>query len=292
MNYDQNELNDVWSYEFCDDEKMVPPLSMTDPLTDHPVHHLQTGPVMTAYRSIGSGEPFLMIMAMGGTMSGWDRRLISRLTLEYRVIIYDIRGTGYSSGENAEVSIQAMAADAFLLLKGLGISSCHIFGYSLGSMIGLQLVVSHPDLVYSLVLCCVSRSGISVYNRITSWIDPVSPGIIPHRARFPREFLDEHPDLSDVFPPPSHPVNIPAILHQLDAIGAWEISDEALTGIRKPVLLLTGGEDCITPVEDAEMIASHLNDSTCIRVPGGGHGMMYQVPDQIAALTLDFLSQK
>ncbi|HWQ62896.1 MAG TPA: alpha/beta hydrolase [Methanospirillum sp.] len=265
---------------------------MTDLLTDHPVHHLQTGPVMTAYRSIGSGEPLLMITAMGGTMSGWDRRLISRLTLEYRVIIYDIRGTGYSSGENAEVSIQAMATDASLLLKGLGISPCHIFGYSLGSMIGLQLAVSHPDLVCSLVLCCASRSGISVYNRITSWFSPENPGIIPYHARFPPEFLNEHPDLSDVFPPPSHPVNIPAILRQLDAIGAWEFSDKALAGIRKPVLLLTGEEDCITPVEDAETIASHLNDVISIRVPGGGHGMMYQVPDRIAALMLDFLSQK
>jgi len=80
-----------------------------------------------------------------------------------------------------------------------------------------------------------------------------------------------------------HPLHIPAILRQLDAIGAWEISDEALAGIRKPVLLLTGEEDCITPVEDAETIASHLNDARYIRVPGGGHGMMYQVPDQIAA---------
>nr|WP_319539042.1 alpha/beta hydrolase [uncultured Methanospirillum sp.] len=263
---------------------------MTDPLTDYPVHHLQTGPIRTAYRSIGSGEPLLMIMAMGGTMSGWDRRLISQFSQEYRVIIYDIRGTGYSSGENAEVSIQVMANDACLLLKRLGTSPCHIFGYSLGSMIGLQLAVSHPDLVSSLVLCSASRSGISVYNRITSWFDPENPGIIPPRARFPPEFLNEHPDLSDVFPPSAHPVNIPAILRQLDAIGAWEISDEALAGISKPVLLLTGEEDCITPVEDGETIASHLNDATCVEVPGGGHGMMYQVPDQIAARTLDFLS--
>jgi len=265
---------------------------MTDPLTDYPVHHLQTGPIRTAYRSIGSGEPLLMIMAMGGTMSGWDRRLISQFSREYRVIIYDIRGTGYSSGEDAEVSIQAMTTDAYLLLKGLGISQCHIFGYSLGSMIGLQLAVSHSDLVRSLVLCCAPRSGISLHRRITSWFDPENPGIIPPRARFPQDFLNEHPDLSDVFPPPSHPVNIPAILRQMDAIGAWAISDEALASISKPVLLLTGEEDGITPVEDGEVLASHLPDATCVRVPGGGHGMMYQVPDQIAALSLDFLSQQ
>ncbi len=265
---------------------------MTDPLNDHPVHYLQTGPVRTAYRSIGSGEPLLMIMAMGGMMSGWDRRLISQLSLAYRVIMYDFRGTGYSSGGDDEVSIQTMANDASLLLKGLGISKSHIFGYSLGSMIGLQIAITHPDLVGSLVLCCVSKTGISVHRRISSWMDPKNPGVIPPRARFPQDFLNKHPDLSDVFPPPSHPVHIPAILRQLDAIGAWEISDKALAGISSPVLLLTGEEDCIAPVEDAEMIASHLNNATCIRVPGGGHGMMYQVPDLIGALSLDFLSQQ
>ncbi|MDD1729773.1 MAG: alpha/beta hydrolase [Methanospirillum sp.] len=259
-------------------------------LIQYPVHTIQTGEIQTAYRSIGEGEPIILIMAVGGTMSAWDRRLLLKLSSGYRLILFDNRGIGDSSGEELECSIPAMAEDVFHLMDMLGLSDAHIFGYSMGSMIGLQLAALHPEKVRSLLLCCVSKDGGDTYTRIEPWINTSRPEIIAFQARFPPAFLNEHKDLRKIFPPSSHPVHPSTIFRQLNAINQWNLDIESLATITMPVLILAGTEDIITPLEEGRKIASAISSAQVIPIEGGGHGMMYQYTDRIATLALDFLS--
>lgn len=51
-----------------------------------------------AYKSFGEGHPLILIMGSGSTMDLWPPKLLSNLSSYYRVIVFDNRGMGYTTG--------------------------------------------------------------------------------------------------------------------------------------------------------------------------------------------------
>ena len=64
----------------------------------------------------------------------------------------DNRGAGGSDAPQAGYSIRRMADDAAGLLRALGVARAHVSGQSMGSAIGQELALAHPDLVHTLQL--------------------------------------------------------------------------------------------------------------------------------------------
>jgi pimeloyl-ACP methyl ester carboxylesterase len=72
---------------------LVPSVAGAD-ATSAPVRHVRVGDVDLAYRSIGHGEPVVMIMGLGGTMDAWLPQLVDRIGGGRRIVVFDNRGTG------------------------------------------------------------------------------------------------------------------------------------------------------------------------------------------------------
>jgi len=98
----------------------------------------------------GDGAPMLMIHGLGGTSNVWyaQREVLAR---SFRVICPDLEGSGRSPLKG-ELSIDGFVADMAALLDTLNISSAHVVGYSLGTMVCQHLAVNYPERVNSLVL--------------------------------------------------------------------------------------------------------------------------------------------
>ena len=71
---------------------------------------------------------------------------------KYRVIRYHRRGYGNSARHALPLSIAGEAQDALGLLQSLGIERAHVVGYSSGGLIALELALSAPQVVSSLIL--------------------------------------------------------------------------------------------------------------------------------------------
>lgn len=67
----------------------------------------------------------------------------------------------------------------------------------------------------------------------------------------------------------------------------WRCHD-ALPAIKVPVLLITGAEDKITPVVQAEKVRSVLQQGTLSVVDGGGHQVMAEQPAKVNAALFKF----
>ena len=100
------------------------------------------------YESEGRGTPLVLIHGWSLNLGMWDRQ-VSELKRGFRVIRYDRRGFGKSSG-NEDVTWDAADLDA--LLNHLGVQKAHVLGNSQGGRVALQFAKTYPNRVLSLTL--------------------------------------------------------------------------------------------------------------------------------------------
>lgn len=103
------------------------------------------------YERRGTGPLLLMI---GSPMDSTGfAGLAHVLAGRYTVVTYDPRGIGHSTRENTtqDITPERQADDVHRLLAALGGGPADVFGSSGGAVVGLALVIAHPDLVRTLV---------------------------------------------------------------------------------------------------------------------------------------------
>src|SRR3990172_8309870 len=215
------------------------------------------------YEVHGRGEPVLLIMGLGANATAWVMQ-IPELSVEYRVIAFDNRGSGRSGKPDGAYSIAQMADDAALLLDELSIHSAHVFGMSMGGMIAQELALRHPERVRTLILGGTMPGGpMSVMagpRLIQQWI-AAAPLPLPQAIEAGLTFL-----YSDEFVasnrerliqrslenahllPPGH-----ALQKQIMAVIAFNAYGR-LQEIHVPTLVLTGTHDKIVPGANSRLL--------------------------------------
>jgi 3-oxoadipate enol-lactonase len=101
------------------------------------------------YEEKGSGPPLLLMHGTGAYADLWTP-VLDGLARSWRVISYDRRGFGRSSGPRPRLADHAR--DAAALLTALDASPATVVGWSGGGVIALDLATSHPDSVAELFL--------------------------------------------------------------------------------------------------------------------------------------------
>ena len=256
--------------------------------------YLDVGACRIHYQVTGAGEPVVLIMGLGMDMTGWDR-LMPHLKA-YRVLRIDNRGSGLSEAPDVPYTIGAMASDVVAAMRAAGMSSAHVYGASLGSMIAQQLTLSHPELVRSMILGCPSPGAISV---------PGDPGILrlllARRRYTPAEaFWRAAPFLfHDALNDPAAlkealrrraamPFNPVGYRRQLEAALRWS-SLTRLHRVRVPTLVIHGDHDRLIPSVNGRLVARLIPGAQLHIVKGAGHVYSVDAPEEAARTALAFL---
>ena len=106
----------------------------------------------------GDGPSALLLHGLAGHADEWAQTA-SWLTARCRVIAYDARGHGRSERFPADVSRDAVVADAVFVVERLGLHPVVVVGQSVGGLTALSLAARRPDLVRGLVLVDASPSS-------------------------------------------------------------------------------------------------------------------------------------
>lgn len=107
--------------------------------------------VDVAYREWGSGEPMILLHGSPGRLTNFSR-LQPLLSDDFRVIAIDLPGFGRSTKSVPDYSIKAHARYVLAVMDELGVDRAHVFGYSMGSGVAIDMVGLAPERVSSLIL--------------------------------------------------------------------------------------------------------------------------------------------
>jgi len=97
---------------------------------DAPTRTVSAGGVEFAYRELGpkTGVPVVFLTHLAAVLDNWDPRVVDGLAAHHRVIAFDNRGVGASTGSTPK-SIEAMAADAVTFIRALGLTQVDLLGF-------------------------------------------------------------------------------------------------------------------------------------------------------------------
>jgi pimeloyl-ACP methyl ester carboxylesterase len=108
--------------------------------------------VQIYYEEFGQGEAVLLAPPSWWPCDTWKVGVVSYLSDHFRTIIFDPRGTGYSSKPEHGYTVEQFAQDSIELLAHLDVSQCHAVGFALGGQIVQAMAIACPDLVSTLTI--------------------------------------------------------------------------------------------------------------------------------------------
>lgn len=268
------------------------------------------GEVELATEAFGepSDPPVLLIMGMMASMLWWPEAFCTRLAGEGRFVIrYDNRDTGlsttYAPGEPG-YNFDDMADDAIRVLDAYGLKAAHIVGMSMGGMLAQLVALKHAERVLSLTVLSSSPVGVdtsglpgmteayrehSAKGETVDWsqrgqvIDFVVADMAaiastkhPHDAVAARANVERDYDRAR---------NFQSATNHFMVVGSGETP--SIRDLTAPLLVIHGTTDPLFPVEHGEALAGAADDSTLLRVEGGGHELHEGDWQQIIAAIIE-----
>lgn len=149
---------------------------------------VRNGDIEIAYELVDDtgANPMLLLSGSFTQMIHWHDELLDGLVARgFAVARFDHRDSGRSThcADLPQYNLRDMADDAVAVLDALGWSSAHVFGPSLGGMIGQVMAVHHPDRVRSLTSisaapgwACASAGPACGPWRSSPWSGASAPG--------------------------------------------------------------------------------------------------------------------
>jgi pimeloyl-ACP methyl ester carboxylesterase len=273
---------------------------------DVPTQTTSAGGVTFAYRELGvdkPGTPVVCLIHLAAGLDNWDPRVIDGLAAKHRVITFDNRGVGASSGTPA-ASMEEMARDAITFIKAIGLDQVDLFGFSMGGMIAQEIALMEPQLVRRMIITGTGPAGgegISKVARVT-YFDMIR-GLLtfqdpkqflfftrtPEGIRAGKEFLQRIKERSENR---DKEITVAALQAQLKALRRWGAKKPAdLSRIYHPVLVANGDSDRMVPSRNTHDLAQRLPNSKLIIYPDSGHGAVFQFHADFVPKALEFLSR-
>ena len=206
----------------------------------------------------------------------------------YRVISYSRRGQ-YRSELGTDADTYFAADDLLNLMRHLKVEKFHVVGNALGGYIGLDVAISHPERVLSLVLAC-SMMGISEpeYTRTLQSLRP-------------KAFNDLPAELKELGPSyrAANPSGVAEWkkLHERSGTGSPvrlrnKIDWPALANLKVPTLLVTGDADLWIPPYVLRQVGEKIQNSKVVVVSNSGHAVHWEQPEIFNNTVLDFIRTK
>jgi pimeloyl-ACP methyl ester carboxylesterase len=266
-----------------------------------PTQTINAGGVEFAYRQLGPsrGVPVVFLTHLAAVLDNWDPRVVDGIAAKHRVITFDNRGVGASSG-STPTTIEEMASDAVTFIRALGFDQVDLFGFSMGGMIAQVIVQEEPKLVRKMILAGTGPAGGDGIDKVTriTYLD-TARGLLtrqdpkqflfftrtPNGRRAGKEFLAR---LEERTNDRDKAISVGSFRAQLKAIHRWVSRSPRTSSIHQPVLVMNGDSDKMVPSKNTIDLDRRLRNSQLAVYSDAGHGDVFQFHEAFVKRALEF----
>jgi len=187
------------------------------------------------YEVSGKGTPLVVLHGAYMNIPQMGA-IIPRLARAHRVYALEFQGHGRTTDIDRPITYPNLADDVAAFMDAVGLQKADVFGYSMGSVAGLQLAIRHPEKVNKLVFASGAYDAEGWQPEFKAFIPQMTVEMF---VQMP--FAKEYPKLA------ANPNGFPELARKLIAIEkepmAW---GEDVKALKTPVLIIAGDADVAT----------------------------------------------
>ena len=222
-----------------------------------------------------------------GMWAGWLPKLIDR----YRIVRWDMRGSGRSACEGFPWSLDVLVSDVFAIADAVGLERFHLVGESIGGTIALAATAHVPGRIVSLTVSNGAHLGASI-QRVRTWQKQLDEGGVKawSDAFMPDRFHDGalDPVRRAWFAAQQERWPRESILEALGVLVGADLTPR-LAAIKCPVLLLHPDGSPFIPVSVMADLHRLLPTSRLNVIGRARHGLPFSHDRQCAEVLRSFL---
>ena len=243
----------------------------------------------TGGRESGPDEPAVILIHGAGTdRTLWQMQTRNIAHRGRRVFALDMPGHGRSEGL-ALTTIDDMVSWVVSFMDAAGIGTATVIGYSMGSLVALELGARHPGRVEKLVLFGIAES-MAVHPDLLAAARadrPLASELIVFWGLGGHARIGGHP-LPGLWVAGATETLLKlaasgVLASDLAACDDYRGGRDAAAKLRCPVRLVLGAEDSMAPAKGGLALGGEMTaaEVSSVVIPGAGHMMMLEDPDAV-----------
>lgn len=259
---------------------------------------IASGDAEVFYEVIGSGPPVVLLHPFPAHHELWKpaaQALVSR----YRVILPDLRGHGDSGVGEGPATMAKHAVDVARVLDQEEVGRAVLVGVSIGGYVLFEFWRKYRGRVTALGLCNTKAQADTAETRagrLQAAADVMERGTEPFFESMVPKLLGEtmrrmRPDLVEGALRMMRKMSAEDVALVQRGMAERPDSMERLKTINVPTLIVTGDEDVMTGVAEAELMRQNIPGSQMKVVAKAGHYSPWEQPEEVGKIVRQFVEQ-
>jgi pimeloyl-ACP methyl ester carboxylesterase len=248
------------------------------------------------YEVLGSGPPVVLLHPFPANHDLWKPAAQAVLS-RYRVILPDLRGHGDSDIGEGPATMEKHAADIARVLDHEEVGRAPVVGVSIGGYVLFEFWRKYRPRVEALVLCNTKAQADTTEagaGRLQAAADVLERGTEPF-------FESMLPKLIGKTTRSTRPDLVEGALRMMRKMSSEDVamvqrgmaerpdSVETLKTINVPTMVVTGDEDILTGMADAELMRQNIPGTQMKVIAKAGHYSPWEQPEEVGKLLRQFL---
>ena len=257
---------------------------------------VRSGDAEIVYRVLGEGPPVVLLHPFPANHEFW-LPVARALATRYRVILPDLRGHGDSGVGDGPATMAKHASDIGSVMDDADIGRAPLIGVSIGGYALFEFWRRNRGRVAALGLCNTKAPADSPEaraGRLQAANDVLERGAEPFfESMIPRLLgkttREARPDLVDGALRMMRMTSAENIAQVQSGMAERPDSIDTLKTINVPTVLITGDEDAMTGVNEAELMRRHISNSQLRVIPKAGHYSPWEQSGEATRILRQFL---
>ena len=257
---------------------------------------ITSGDAEIFYWTLGDGPPVVLLHPFPSNHEFW-LPVAEVLATRYRMILPDLRGHGDSGVGEGPATMEKHAADIARVMDDAEVGRAPLIGVSIGGYALFEFWRKFRGRVAALGLCntkAPADGSEARAGRLQAANDVLDRGTEPFFESMVPRLLGKttremRPDLVDGALRMMRQMSPEDVAQVQRGMAVRPDSIETLKTINVPTLLVTGDEDLMTGINEAELMRQHISGSQLRVIPKAGHYSPWEQPDDASKLLRQFL---